>query len=34
MSLGGVRLANPVILSSMYYDTRILAAQWGSDSAR
>jgi len=25
MTLGGVRLANPLILSSMYYDTRILA---------
>ena len=29
VSLGGVRLANPVILSSMYYDTRILARAMG-----
>lgn len=29
VTLGGVRLANPIILSSMYYDTRILArAMW------
>ncbi len=29
VSLGGVRLANPVILSSMYYDTRILSRAMG-----
>src|SRR5919109_4351531 len=29
VSLGGVRLPNPVILAAMYYDTRILARAMG-----
>ena len=34
ITLGGVRLANPLILSSMYYDPRSCAGPWDSAGAR